>query len=115
MTAPTAYELIEDMRALEELLEQQESEADFDAVAAWLKEIDAALEVKADRMACLAEALRGRAELRAREAKRLKQRADADSAAAERIDARLLEMLEASGRKSLETLHHHGEEERGAT
>lgn len=105
---PTMFELAEDMRALEELLAQEEEGTfeDADVVAKWLEELDAKLEDKADRVAAVIRVLDERCASREAEANRLEALATTDARARDRLKARLLELLAAAGRKSVDTKHY---------
>src|SRR5690606_8396076 len=88
---PTMYELVEDHRALEDLLVQEEEGTleDADVVAAWLEELEGKLEDKADRVAAVIRVLDDRCAIREAEAHRLEALAKTDARARDRLKARL--------------------------
>ena len=108
MSAPTLYEIVDDLVALEDLLDEQAEadEADADVVARWLDEIEGEFEDKVDRTVSVVRALEARRDVRKREADRLAQLARYDDHAAARIKQRVLELLDVAGRKWVVTTHY---------
>lgn len=104
---PTLWELSEDMRALEALLEEQDEGTldDADVIARWLEELDGAIADKADRVLCVIQTIEARAGLRRREVQRLSERARIDESKASRLRERLKDLLVAAGHTSLEVTH----------
>lgn len=74
-----------------------------DALNQHLAGLDAALEDKAERYACLIRELELRGNARAEEAKRIKRLADADHALSDRLKDRLKEAMEQAGRTAIDT------------
>jgi hypothetical protein len=75
----------------------------MDALAEHLKELDGALDAKAESYAGIIMELEARAEMRMEESYRIKALASADNALASRLRERLKSVMESTGRTRIET------------
>lgn len=101
------FDISEDMQALDDLLFEMggdvTDEASMKTVEAFIAELKANFEAKADNYAALITTMQKRAQVRLEEAERLRQRANIDSKAADYLKAKLKMVMEEKGLKKLET------------
>lgn len=105
MSAPTLYQLGEEFRALDELLDEQRegTVADLEAVSAWFAELEGALEQKLQRCIAWAAAEEALAAAAKVEAKRLTTLAKRREANVERLKRAVMALFEAQGIKRIDT------------
>ena len=104
---PTLLNITDDLRALDDLLDEVGGDVSdpqvAEAVDAWFAELDAAMETKVDNYAALITEMMNRAELRAAEAQRLYHRSKIDQQSAGWLKDQLKTVLEQRGIKKVET------------
>jgi len=100
-------DITDDMQALDDLLAEVDGDVSDPRVAetieAWIVELDSNLETKLDNYAALIQTMRARADIRRAEAERLARRVQIDERAADWLSSVLMSVLNARGRRQVET------------
>lgn len=99
------YQITNEMQSiLDAMHEDADSPAAMNALDEALRDLDTALDQKAETYAGLIRELELRAQVRTEEMKRIRALADADAALAERLKERLRDAMQRTGRTRIDTL-----------
>lgn len=103
----TLYDITDDLRAFDDLLEQADGDvsdpAVLEAIEKWMTELDIDLTNKVDGYAAYINDMLAKAQARKDEADRLRARAKANEATARRLKERLMWAMQERGMKKIDT------------